>query len=100
MHVGEAVDKEAGRLADDVMCRLEEGDEAPLGLNPLDLAEADEGVHLVDVAAHGLGEIAQAADEWVGLVVDRAAIVLQAKKQRVEEREAFGVRMADDGARA
>ena len=49
-HVGEAIDEEARGAANDVVFGLEEGDEAPvLAVN---LAEANEGVHLVNVAAH------------------------------------------------
>ena len=47
--------KKLGGAADDMMLGLEEGDEA----RSVDLAEADEGVHLVDVAAHCLGEVLQ-----------------------------------------
>ena len=53
-HVGEAAHEEAGVGADDVMLRLEPGDEAR-AVAVVDLAEADEGVHLVHVAPHRLG---------------------------------------------
>jgi hypothetical protein len=68
-HVGEAPDEETGGVAHDVMVRFEEGHEpAP------HFAEADEGVHLVDVAAHFLGERCKPVEQRVGAVFHRVAV--------------------------
>ena len=52
-HVGEAAREERRGQFDDVVLRLEPGDEVRVML-AADFAEADKGVHLVRVAAHGL----------------------------------------------
>jgi hypothetical protein len=64
-HGGEALGEEGRRGLDDVMVGLVPGDEGLLRL-ALDPAEAHEGVHLVDVAAHRLGELRQPHDVRIG----------------------------------
>ncbi len=53
-HVGETAREERRRRFDDVMLGLEPGHEMRRRFAP-DLAKADEGVHLVLIAVHGLG---------------------------------------------
>ena len=69
--------KKRARSADDVVLGLEQGDEARCP-RPVNLAEADEGVHLVNVAPHRFAPALEPADERVGCVVERAAIALSA----------------------
>ena len=57
-----------------------------------DLAEAHEGAHLVDVAAHRLGEPFEPADERVGVVLHQLRLGrAAATSRRVEQREPLGV---------
>ena len=64
----------------------------------LDLAEADKGMHLVEVAPHLLGHRLHPPHQRIGGVVQRLGLLPQAQQQRVKQSEALWVRMADGGA--
>ena len=65
----------------------------------LDQAEAHEGVHLVTVAAHVLGQLLHPPHIGIGLVFHHPPVRLQTPQQPVEQREAFGIGMEDGVAR-
>ena len=83
------------------MFGLEESDKT----RPVDLSEADEGVHLVDVAPNRFGEVVQAADQRIGVDLRARDVTLQSQQQRVEQGETLGpsgrpsLRQFDEGAR-
>ena len=72
------------------MVGLEQGDEAGAAV-VLDFAEADEGVHLVGVAADLLGQPLEPVEQGVGAVLHRVAVGAQLEQHRVEQGEALGV---------
>jgi hypothetical protein len=78
------------------MGRLEPGD-VGLGVGALDQPEADEGVHLVDRPAHALGHVAGLGDIGVGGIVEQARLAFQAVEDAVEQGEAVGRAVQDDG---
>ena len=63
------------------------------------LAESHEGAHLVDVAAHGLGEHRQAVDERIGGIVEQRLIVHDAHQRGIQQREPLGIGVAHDRLR-
>ena len=90
-HGGEAADEECGVGLDDVVVGLEPGDvlQATLVRN---FAEADEGAHLVGVAADALGEAVGAVDVGVGGHLQQMLFAaVGAPDQAVEQGEALGV---------
>ena len=72
---------------------LEPRDEARAAV-VLHFAEAHERAHLVDVAAHRLGEALEPADQRIGLIVHQLGLVAQPHQQRVEQREPLAVGVA------
>ena len=96
-HVGEAAGEERRGQFDDMMLRLEPGDVMRVAL-AADFAEADEGMHLVLVAAHGLGHRRDQRD--VGIGGDRQQIVMAAQppQQAIQDRKPFGVAVQDRGS--
>ena len=86
--------KKPAVCADDMMVGLEESDEAR-ALLVLDFAEADEGVHLVEVAADLLGHPLEPVEQGIGAILHRPAVGAQLEQHGVEQGEALGVRMAD-----
>ena len=78
------------------MLRLEPGDEVRFRL-AADFAEADEGVHLVLVAAHGLGHRCDPRDVGIGRDVEQVVIVAQPPQQPIEQGEALGIAVQDRG---
>ena len=65
IHLGEAIDEERHRALQDEMLRLEPCDIQRLAIYA-PRAEAEEGVHLVNVAPHRKGIIVEASDDRVG----------------------------------
>ena len=70
------------------------------------LAEAEEGAHLVDVAADDLRQPLDPADQRVGVILRQLRFAAQAMEHGVEQREAFGIgrqrgvaHQVDEGAR-
>ena len=76
------------------MCGLE-----PCDICPVQFTKPDKGTHLVDVTAHGFGQFVALAYQRIGVVVDQHALHLQPPQQRVEQRKAFRIRVADHAAR-
>lgn len=97
MHGGEAADEKPCTGAEDMVFGLEPGDEA--GVIALgDFAEADEGVHFVDIAPDGLGEAAGAVHLRVGRVTQDMRCFHNPQKQTVEKRKALRVAVQEGGA--
>ena len=94
----EPLDEELSGGFKDEVVGLEPGDEALVAVD-LDPAEADEGVHLVQVAADGLGHALEAEDQRVGGDLEQVALAVEeAPDQGVEEGVALGVAVADHEA--
>ncbi len=93
-HIGEPAREERRGQFDDVMLRLEPGDEVRFVL-AADFAEANEGVHLVLVAAHGLGHRGDVGHVRVGRDVEQVVILPQPPQQAIEQGEPLGVAMQD-----
>jgi hypothetical protein len=62
----------------------------------LDLAEADEGVHLVKVVTDLMGERAELRDVRIGVYVQKFFVGLQTPEDAIEEVPAAGVAMTRD----
>ena len=93
-HVGEAAGEERRGQFDDVMLRLEPGDEMRVPL-AADFAEADEGVHLVLVAPHRLGHRGDLRDIGIGRDLQQVVMAAQPPQQAIEHGEALGIAMQD-----
>ena len=94
----EALDEELSGGFEDEVVGLEPGDEALVAVD-LDPAEADEGVHLVQVAADRLGHALEAEHQRVGGDLEQVALAVEeTPDQRVEKRVALGVAVADHKA--
>ena len=76
------------------MVRLEPGDEVRVVLAP-DLAEADEGVHLVRVAMDGLGHRRDLRDIGIGRDAEQVVVVTQPPQQAIEDRKTFVIAVQD-----
>ncbi len=76
------------------MSGLEPGDEAR-PIVRLHLTEAQESMHLVQVAADNARHVLQPVDEGVGLVVQRVRPLAQFHQHRVEQSEALWLPVAD-----
>ena len=79
---------------DDMMLRLEPGDEVRF-LLAADFAEADKGVHLVLVAAHGLGHRGDLGHVGIGRDIEQIVVLPQPPQQAVEQGEPLGVAVQD-----
>ena len=83
------------------MVGLEPGDEAHLSraiwaVGIVRFAEAQEGVHLVDVAPHRFGHKLEAMHQRVTLHFEQVALAVQdAPDELVEQRETLGIAMTD-----
>ena len=93
-HVGEAAREERRGQLDDVMLRLEPGDVARIAL-AADFAEADEGVHLVLVATHGLRHRRDPRHVGIGRDVEQIVMAAQPPQQAIENGKAFGIAVQD-----
>ena len=93
-HVGEAAGEERRRQFDDVMLRLEPGDVMGF-LFAADFAEADEGVHLVFVAAHGFRHRRDLRNIRIGRDREQIVMAAQPPQQPVQDRKPFGIAMQD-----
>ena len=94
----EALDEESGGGFEDEVVGLEPGDEALVAVG-LDPAEADEGMHLVQVAADRLGHALEAEHQRVGGDLEQVALAVEeTPDQRVEKRVAFGIAVAHNEA--
>ena len=80
-HVGETAREERRGQFDDVMFRLEPGDEVRF-LLAADFAEADKGVHLVLVAAHGLRHRGDLGHIRIGRDVEQIVMVRSRHSRR------------------
>ena len=80
-------------LADDVMIGLKPGDEMRGAVLFCHFAKADEGVHLVRIAAHRFGEFLDAAHLRVGLVLHQPRIALEPPQHLIEQPEARRIGM-------
>ncbi len=74
---------------------LEPGDEAGTTVRLIDFAEANEGMHLVRIAAHFLGHFLNAVEQRIGAILQRALILAHLEQQRIKQGEALGVAMMD-----
>ena len=99
VHGGEAAREEIGVEADDVIVGFEPGDVARRAIRHRQFAEADEGAHLVHVAPDILGHPFDPPDQRIGLIAHQAGLRADADQQGVEQREAFGIAVAERGAR-
>ena len=95
-HAGEAAHEESGIALDDEMVRLEPGDIAFV-VAVADLPEAHEGVHLVDVAAHRLLHASKRRTSGSEAIFSRFGSRPQPPQQPVEQGEALGIGVAEDG---
>jgi hypothetical protein len=89
-----------------MMIGLEEGDEARRPVRLLDLAESDEGMHLVNIPANFLGQLLKPADQGIRPILEDVAIGPKLPQHRVKQREPFwlgmtnhALRDVDEGAR-
>jgi hypothetical protein len=72
--------------------RLKPGNETLAATLLLDSAEAQEGVHLMDVATHVLAHQLEPVDERVAGDIQEAALAMDhAPDERVEERVTLGI---------
>ena len=98
MERAESLDEEPSGGFKDEVVGLEPGDEALVSVD-LGSSEADEGMHLVQVAADRLGHAFEAEHQRVGGDLEQVALtVKETPDQRVEKRVALGVAVADDEA--
>ena len=94
MQRAEALDEESSGGFKDEVVGLEPGDEALVSVG-LDSSEADEGVHLVQVATDRLGHALEAEHQRIGGDLEQVALtVKETPDQRVEKRVAFGLAVA------
>ena len=95
-HVGKAAGEERRCQFDDMMLRLEPGDEMRF-LLAADFAEADEGVHLVLVVMHGLRHRGDSCHIRIGRDDKQVVVAAQPPQQAIEHGKAFAVAMQDRG---
>ena len=93
-HVGETAREERRGQFDDVVLRLEPGHEVRL-LFAADFAEADKGVHLVLVAAHGLRHRGDLGHVRIGRDIKQIVVLPQPPQQAIEQGEPLGVAVQD-----
>src|SRR5437870_10387786 len=90
-HVGEMAREEGGGQFDDVMLRFEPGHEMRL-LLAADFAEADKGMHLVLVAAHGFCHGGDLGHVRIGRDIKQIVTGSQPPQQAIEQGEPLGLR--------
>ena len=93
-HVGEAAREERRGQLDNVVLRLEPGDEVRF-LLAADFAEADKGMHLVLVAAHGLRHRGDLGDIGIGRDLEQVVVAAQPPQEAVEQGEPLGATVQD-----
>jgi hypothetical protein len=95
-HRGKPADEEKGGTAQNMVLRLEPGDEA-LTLSGFHPPKANKGVHLVDLAAHRLSHAREPVDQRVrGILQEVPLAVHQTPERFLEQHKALAVAVADD----
>ena len=89
-HVGETAGEKRSRQFDDVMLGFEPGDIVRFLFTP-DFAEADEGMHLVFIASHGLGHRGDQRDIRIGRDLEQMVLPAQPPQQPIQDRKPFRV---------
>ena len=93
-HVGETAGEERRGGFDDVVLGLEPGDVMRFRF-AADLAEADEGVHLVFVAVHGFGHPGNSRNVGIGRDVEQIVMAEQAPQQAIQDCKPLGIAVQD-----
>ena len=88
--------KNGAAVFDDMVIRLEPGDEhLATAIGHVDTAKADEGVHLVDIAANGFLPSCRLHDIGIGGDVQQARLSAQPPEKSIEQGKALGMAVAD-----
>ncbi len=95
-HVGEAAREERRGQFDDVMLRLEPGDEVRL-LLAADFAEADKGCILCSSRRTAFAIAATSATSGSVAIVKQIVVAAQPPQQAIEQGEPLGVAVQDRG---
>ena len=100
IHIAEPTQKEIGSGFYRVIRRLEPRGKGPAGsIGCANLAETDEGFHLVLAAMYVLFHPAQARQVSITAIRHQLRRVLQPPEKRIKPRKPFGVAVPDDTAR-